>query len=1114
MAQNTVKSIKLFGKKFNIVSEEDQRDRNNTLYLFARVINKVVYVKFGEAFEQSIWDRYNSTGCSQHNEMIYVWKSEVRDTPIHKVLKTQFKWAGKANQNPLRSKEVYIMHSAKEIEDFIKAVTDIVRQNKVGPDFYRDRFGEAALVPRAYQTNMINSAVGILSKLNRVLLNISTRAGKSYISLKICKELGAKNILILTPFPKAEDSFRKLGERNIEFSGYKYIKLDAKTDKKELCDKNIIFCSYQFYNDKKQVIKDTLSSMVFDVVILDECHHTSDSARTTNVILNNLKYNKLVYMSGTPFNDIYSGYFRKDEAVTFDFVDFIKYAKEHPDEISLPKLYVKAVDNTLLLQSKMSTLDKDIFSKADAFDYRVIFSHELHAESFFKWMTQPVETLDYINNKPRWFNLDKQKHIIAFFNDNKEVEIAKKALDRVWPFGSKTVIPISGVAADKEFRDANEKEINELFDKNERTLILTCGKLTTGVTLPKLDTVWYFKNTSSAEQFIQILFRTMTPCEGKDEVSMFCFDTEVMLRVVKEYAAIRQDLNSIAVTRDEDKDTVKHIITDILSCFNLMHLNDKMEFVPETVDSYFAKVRKLSFNHSIINEIKNLHAFDGITDLGTEEINNKDLIVVKPKNEAIRGLCERNNAIKKLLSRNSKDTNAKDKPPVSEKVFRQIAKILVNIDKWIFVYNKIKTYKDLESLWPDSLSKYKSNFIQLLSDNKTRINQMIEDIRYSEVNNRKEFLMGLSNSNSTDMKTPDSLLEKIFSKLSNVRGVICDPCCGCGAMLEYAHNKHRIPKKNLYGIELEAINVKICHRLGYRNVIQGDASDPKTWEALIELLNRNTNKMKFDHIIMNPPYCRNLHLKILNEATCYSDDIVNLSPIRWLQDPLAEYKKNSDWKKFEDIRKKIESLDVINAKDASDLFSAAFTMNLGVYHITDNGGWDGFERNSIIKKVIESGCIGLPVSTYKSANKRCFALLKGVDGTSHIERGQRPDGFILRKEVHYGKYFVDGRSTNGKTLEECKASNVMATNGNINEWRIIEFDTENEVENFYNFTKTKFVRYVYLNEGTGTLNPQPKFLPFMQDYTHEWTDEMLYKHFNLTPEEIAIIESEINETNR
>ena len=267
--------------------------------------------------------------------------------------------------------------------------------------------------------------------------------------------------------------------------------------------------------------------------------------------------------------------------------------------------------------------------------------------------------------------------------------------------------------------------------------------------------------------------------------------------------------------------------------------------------------------------------------------------------------------------------------------------------------------------------------------------------------------------------------------------------------------------------------------------------------------------MKFDYIIMNPPYCRNLHLKILNEAINHSDDVVNLSPIRWLQDPLAEYKRNSDWKKFKCIRERIEDIEIISAKDASDLFSASFTTSLGIYHITNNGSWTGFERNSVIKKVIESGNIGLPVTTYKNANKKCFVLLKGIDGTSHVERGQRPDGFILRKEVHYGKYFVNGKSTNGKTLEECKASNVMATNGNINEWRIVEFDTENEAQNFYTFTKTKFVRYIYLNEGTGTLNPQPKFLPWLGDYTHPWTDEMLYKYFNLSDDEIRIIESEI-----
>ena len=37
----------------------------------------------------------------------------------------------------------------------------------------------------------------------------------------------------------------------------------------------------------------------------------------------------------------------------------------------------------------------------------------------------------------------------------------------------------------------------------------------------------------------------------------------------------------------------------------------------------------------------------------------------------------------------------------------------------------------------------------------------------------------------------------------------------------------------------------------------------------------------------------------------------------------------------------------------------------------------------------------------------------------------------------------------------------------------------------------------------------PEYAPWLGDYTHPWTDDDLYKYFNLTPEEIAIIEDEI-----
>src|SRR5574344_1781076 len=111
--------------------------------------------------------------------------------------------------------------------------------------------------------------------------------------------------------------------------------------------------------------------------------------------------------------------------------------------------------------------------------------------------------------------------------------------------------------------------------------------------------------------------------------------------------------------------------------------------------------------------------------------------------------------------------------------------------------------------------------------------------------------------------------------------------------------------------------------------------------------------MHFDKIIMNPPYSGNLHLKILSKIISEypNAEVVNLSPIRWLQDPLAEYKKNSDWKKFEDIRKRIESLDEIKSIEATNSFGTAFTMDLGIYHITKKGGWTPSYKLSIVDKV-------------------------------------------------------------------------------------------------------------------------------------------------------------------
>ena len=151
---------------------------------------------------------------------------------------------------------------------------------------------------------------------------------------------------------------------------------------------------------------------------------------------------------------------------------------------------IKNVCDLKALQGYLTEQDPDIFNKADAFDFDIIFSDEQHAESFFKWLLQPVENQGLIISKKRWFDLHNQKNIIAFFSTTKQASVAAKALKKYY---NGKVVLISGADADKDLSHADEEKINNLFNKNNSTIVLTCGKLNTGVTIPKLDTVWYFK---------------------------------------------------------------------------------------------------------------------------------------------------------------------------------------------------------------------------------------------------------------------------------------------------------------------------------------------------------------------------------------------------------------------------------------------------------------------------------------------------------------------------------------------------------------------------------------------------------------------------------------------
>ena len=268
---------------------------------------------------------------------------------------------------------------------------------------------------------------------------------------------------------------------------------------------------------------------------------------------------------------------------------------------------------------------------------------------------------------------------------------------------------------------------------------------------------------------------------------------------------------------------------------------------------------------------------------------------------------------------------------------------------------------------------------------------------------------------------------------------------------------------------------------------------------------------------MNPPYQKNLHLKILAEAIKHLKDeksvCVNLSPILWLEDPHAHLKSKSNLFKFDSsIVHKCEQLDVVDKNTVNQLFNIGLFANLGIYVCKNNA--KGIDSKNFWKRNFEDWEVELFDKVYAlnahiedkcESNKRDgirvpIAFIAGNRGTLPIYKDLA--------------YVIDGMK-NGKDWTKCKNNGGYKKEEGIPIPISIKFATETEAQNFYDSWKTTFCKWLskrFLFDQHINL----RFLPFLGDainprtglkgYTGEWTNEDLYKYFNITPEEQKVIE--------
>lgn len=252
--------------------------------------------------------------------------------------------------------------------------------------------------------------------------------------------------------------------------------------------------------------------------------------------------------------------------------------------------------------------------------------------------------------------------------------------------------------------------------------------------------------------------------------------------------------------------------------------------------------------------------------------------------------------------------------------------------------------------------------------------------------------------------------------------------------------------------------------------------------------------MKFDCIIMNPPYQRNLHLKILAEAIKHLTDngiCVNLSPITWagrhnICQPKGEWRKK--------LNGKINSLDFIEHRNANDIFGTGNAIeDLAITTYKNNGTFD----------IINYGFTSqLEASLFKKINifRKDGTIFTLSQATGKSVYGSGNGKNVIRKKYDIPIYTWHGGKTCSEAVLNTKVSDVE------NCAATFRFNSENERINFINSLDTTFMNWYYKMFIVPGDYKLAAYMFRMADYTQPWTDERFYKFFNITPEEQKHIE--------
>lgn len=590
-----------------------------------------------------------------------------RDKNVHRVL---LRSGIKRHEFNIENKGIEWFET--DLATAIKAIATVkAGKSSLNPDDIST--DNSPIIFRPEQAKAIKETIAQFKKGDRMLWNAKMRFGKTLSALQVAKQMGFKKTIIFTHRPVVSDGWYEDFKKIFHDTDYVFGSRTKGEALETLADSNTPFVYFASIQDLRGSAavggKFDKNEFVFlidwDYVVIDEAHEgtqTSLGKKVIEAVLEgyaNGKRPKMLELSGTPFN-LLDG-FKEGEIYTWDYImeqrakrdwPLNHFGDSNPYE-ELPQLEIFTYDLDRAIHGYLDVAD-------GAFNFREFFrtwTGDINRD--FKPVPDGVQVGDFVHendvlallnlitkadsNNHYPFSTEEYRsyyrHTLWMVPGVKEAKALSKLLQSHPVFGS-GAFNIVNVAGDgdeeQDSRDAL-KAVREAIGSNpddHYSITLSCGRLTTGVTVPEWTAVFMLAGSfsTSASNYLQTIFRVQTPANINGRIKEYCsvfdFAPDRTLKMVAEAGHLSCRAGNVSNDRV--------IMGEFLNFCPVISL-DGSSMQPFNVDKLLQQLKRAYTDRVVKNGFDDKHLYnDNLLKLDDIELNDFEQLkaIIKPSKQA------------------------------------------------------------------------------------------------------------------------------------------------------------------------------------------------------------------------------------------------------------------------------------------------------------------------------------------------------------------------------------------------------------------------------------------------------------------------------------------------